>query len=743
MIGGPAGFLAGAFVALDLHHIAVSKVVHIDLMLTLLITACAVCYLQWLATSKLAWKLLAGVAWGLAVSTKPTAILILPGLGLANAVAYFLYRKRRSHPLIDWSDVWTGILGLGVFASIYTRMWYPVGRQGYKLNVWHGRKIWVDRLGDFTSAHALLCMIGIAGLGALSLYALRRASAQSASGSQARRPQPVSAGLARHVFHIGALSTLFAAIALLVPQVLKNMLGYWIWALGLQGEKHVAYGRVWQAPPYGYTGFLLSKPSSLVLIGAVLGLACIPLLANRLARTARADERAEKQLLAVSLAGFVCLFWLLGLSTSSKQAWRYAMPIVPMLSVLAAYGLFHAGLFLVALVTKARQSVRFAAQTALVAMLIIIDAGSALAWAANPELFFNLVSGGLPAAIERKSPLPFAAQNEVVDFLHDFALKQPRRPLQVTVIGDPQTLRYAYDRRHPVDGEPDGRKTNLVSIRNWTGHARGQYVVVFESMLDRLEGNWKSLEIAQPVFRHELQGVRLASVYPVLPPTVEDPLVIRAASNISHRVGKLEAVNSADPKADVASLPDGTAVRNRMLIARPKRDRAGYLLSNSYVNVAAGKYRAVYQVSIPVTAPELALDADSRPVARVTLSKKCTREISLSELQNSAGRGVSQISFECAFTEPAYVQLQVYWFGKVPFALHTVTVAPSTSEVFAAVSASEASASEGPVSEVPVSESAEALDAAVADGAPADEQLPGSNTIGRRDDGADADDSGE
>jgi hypothetical protein len=122
-------FAAALLVALDPFFIANSKVLHVDGLLTALMSSSALAMLVFLREKRWRWVILSGVLGGLALLTKSPAMFLLPYVALCLGVGSLTDRDNG----ISWRDAVLG--GLGwlavaclVYAALYPAMWAdPLG----------------------------------------------------------------------------------------------------------------------------------------------------------------------------------------------------------------------------------------------------------------------------------------------------------------------------------------------------------------------------------------------------------------------------------------------------------------------------------------------------------------------------------------------------------------------------------------------------------------------------------------
>ncbi|MCG3206830.1 MAG: hypothetical protein FOGNACKC_00429 [Anaerolineae bacterium] len=141
----PVAFTATLLLALDPFFINYSRVIHHDALVTVFTVTSLLTFMVFLESGKAAdtatemggtpprpaalfsragWLVLSGVALGLALLTKPTALILLPVIGLM--LLWRIYQHRQWHWLA-WGMVWAGV-GLLAFWLVWPALWQdPLG----------------------------------------------------------------------------------------------------------------------------------------------------------------------------------------------------------------------------------------------------------------------------------------------------------------------------------------------------------------------------------------------------------------------------------------------------------------------------------------------------------------------------------------------------------------------------------------------------------------------------------------
>ncbi|MCB0321929.1 MAG: glycosyltransferase family 39 protein [Bdellovibrionales bacterium] len=615
-LGTTPALLAGLLLALDPHHIGLSRQAHLDSILTLCVLLTVGTYVHAVRLRRLSLKLLAGFFWGLAILTKPTALAVLPALAAYKLVRVLLVSKdtdKGERTIVSLSDVFAALVGQATFVLLYNRMWYHDSDYRIRLGIKSKLADGVYAVGSFLQATPLVPLALLAGLG-IATYALRR------KGKALAVLLPVSALLASIVL---ALT--------LVPQVLENIIRFWLWVVGLSREKHVGYGITWPAPEGGYLELYLNELPLLCLAGVVLAtIFCLWDL-----RSIRGLRTRERMALVVYLPVFVVL-WTFPLSISDKQTIRYVMPAVPMVYLLSGFGFVRLLKSLLQRVSEQRGLVTAPprAFVAYAACLVGFQGYLDAKWAPDFNLFYNQLSDGLQGAVERGTGLSLAGTADVVNFL---AAKEPfakGQPLLVMTAGDPQVLQYQARRV--------GLPTSKVRFIGVQPLHSADYLVSFPQFRKHMLAE-ESLELTkqQPVFSYEREGASLVTVHQIPVPRYNGDFHVKARRT-RRQVGRSDAF-----------VEDAVSVL-------PGRDARGYMLFALNPPLPPDAYRAKFQLQLPSTASLGGLQPE-RYAVRLDFGR-CERVVTLGELSGEP----ASFDVSCDFQDNVRPQLRIYWFGNVP-----------------------------------------------------------------------------
>ncbi len=617
---------------LDPHHAGLSRQAHIDSGLTLFVATTVIAYMAAVHRGSARLKILAGLLWGAAVLTKPTALALLPFF-----VAYKFVRNRfvsveedsGERTLVSWSDVYAFLAGQFLLGLLYTRMWHHDSDYRIRLAVHssiadaayaaglHMQAVWPLVLLP------VLLLLGWIGYGSKT------------SRQQAWRPALLVA------------SVLVFALTL-VPAVVENLIRFWTWVAGLSGEKHKAYGTVWSPPEYGYLSLYVSQLPTVVLIGIFLSIVYL-----LLDYKAGSEESRVRKSIIVSVLALVAL-WTLPLSISSKQTLRYVVPVLPAIYLFAVYGFSR-------LMLSGLSRVAFSGSVSVAgALLIGFFLGYAklsLAWAPDYDLYHNAVSGGLVEAVKRGRGIALAGVPDALAFLHEESIRRDRR-LSVVVFGDAEVIKFSYAQKY--------RKPRL-TFRSSYGTYDADMLIVFPQFKEALADSEFSRVAGESLkFRYKKAGAELLEVYEVPIPcySPERDMHIPAVHQL-RRTGRLLKF------ADIAPIvPDGFAGDFDAIQAVPGVDPRGYLLFGNALRFNPGTYTARFWLMLP---PGAALDPGLTPeryVVRIELGR-CQSVVVLKDLSDQA---FLPMEVSCNFDAEVQAPLRAYWFGNVPVAVYGVRI---------------------------------------------------------------------
>ncbi len=634
LIGFSAVMLATVLLALDCQHISLTRIAHIDGALTLLATSCLLLG-YYAERSRSIWaKLAAGLLWGMAVATKPTAVTLL-GCFFAYKVFRRWYCSRyleNPPPLLEWSDIWAVVVGHAFLGVTYTKLWNPNNTYVTKHLIDPPFVGWVNS-ANATLLASPLFLSALLGVTALCLLRLR------------------SLKFSKLEFHLLNLLTLASCLLLAVgffPVTIGNFSRFWYWVAGLSNRNHEAYGMVWSPPAYGYLEIWVRRLPSLILIGLFFAIAFF----LRRQRQVWNLETAER-------AAFLCalfaaaVIWTLPLGISAKQTTRYVVPMFPAIFLFAGWGLVQLFSSFCEYSNWRSLGRPFAGSSvaqvkgALLALIIIAQGMITRSWYPNYALYFNSLTGGIGGALSHSFVLSPLGYETALERIHQEALLSNQKQ-HVEVFGDLELMKYAYARMYPKESR------KKVVFRRYQNGIGSRWVLAFSSFVRRGKESFGDTSRFTPEFTLQEHGATVFQLLRVVVPTFSEKEIIPVSQG-----ARAEGV-----VREFAS--DGDVV-----IANPKQSGDGYINFDQYVRVHPGRYRVSYLLALlPDAKSETGVLPENR-VIRLEFSTACTRTLLRSELSSFR---LMEYSFECNFTAPTRAQLSAYWFGKTALRLGDMTI---------------------------------------------------------------------
>lgn len=607
LFGVVPAFFAGLLLMLDPHHVGLSRLAHLDAALTTFILLATLLYVVGVQHNRRGFVLWSGVVWGLAIATKPTAAAFVPAL--------FLYRMIRWRRLPErpaplwWVDVWAVIIGHAVLVGLSTRFWSHKSEFLLKLKVRSGVARAFHRTGLWLEEHLWVAFGGSVLLLVLVMVCLRLN----------RRGV-----LGRWSCHLSALLALFFLILALAPALLENIARYWSWAAGLSGLAHDGFGHRWPSPTYGYFSLIAASLPELVLVGLLLGLVALAVCALR-------GERSER----ICLLGFILVFavlWCIPLQTASKQGWRYALPVVPFLYLLCAYGYWSA----VQLLAERRKSLARSQQMSILLLIVVVlwQSSSLIRFEPYPLVYVNYLMGGLKGAERFNISYPPVGLVHAAQVL-DAEAKRRNSEIFVTLLGDEETMRLAA-RLLPMP---------RAQVRySFFKKESADYLLAPVQLRDQMLGDgWQEVLNNPPIFRYAFQGAVVYEIFTVPATSLEVPwdVTFRHMAQVTGRMHPKECLE-----------------------VRSGLDRRGVVASHFGLNVEAMTVHA--QLKGEVITP------DEDALIELSLGGDCKRSFRPVDHMNSDGE--FEVEFDCAISASRRVRPVVAWSGKGALCLRGITL---------------------------------------------------------------------
>lgn len=470
-------FCVGFLLALGPRTIDLSTLAHIDTSFAVVTTVTIMVYLMALRRGSIPLKLVAGLLFGLCILSKPTCIALIPAFILAKSILRWRWPETYKELPVAWSDVWVALVALTIFVGGYTRLWYH--HKPYP--EWEG----IDRtipdllygMGRELQSGAL-CLVLVAVLGAIACNVGRKLLSRT----------PLT--WADHLLKLGAALTLSWA---LFPVAFENLTVYYMRVFALTGVEHHSFHGSTPPIPGGYFTLGLVDLPPLILISTML----MPLLF--IPRIRHTLTQSEQQLWIMSSC--TALVWILFLSTSSKQAWRYALPVVPQIYIIATLSLCALG--------------RFIKTPRLPFILLILGQFKAV-YRGYPhwDLYQSPFAPPPQLAYEIGAFHPRTGQVEALRFIAEQS-RQRAKKMYVTVFGDGKTLTDEADRWL-------GERAHHLYF-GYYREDRADYVLV-QGHIKVVDARFEKYLSHEPVYVARAKGVPFISIYEVKRENAELPL---------------------------------------------------------------------------------------------------------------------------------------------------------------------------------------------------------------------------
>lgn len=395
-------FCVGVLLALGPRAIDLSQIAHIDTIFSVVVTLTVMTYLTALRANSIRLKFAAGVLFGLCLLSKPTCIALIPAFMVAKAILRLRWPETFKEGPIAWSDVWVGFTALLVFVLGYTRMWH----HHIAYPQWEG----IDRtIPEYLFSVGSALSHGILGIGLVAVLIL----------SIVHLIKTWRSGRALSWVEQTIALVSFVALAwIAMPQAFENLALYFMRVFALTSVKHVSFRGITPPIPGGYITLASADLPPVVLISVFL----MPLLFIPAIR--RTLSSSEQQLWV--MASVVSIVWILFLSTSSKQAWRYALPVAPQIYIIACLSLCALGRFI---------------QSPKVPLVLLLLGQVKAVYRAYPhwDLYQSPFAPPPPVAAQLGIFHPRTGQREALLYLMSEAKKRGQE-VHVTVFGDGKLL---------------------------------------------------------------------------------------------------------------------------------------------------------------------------------------------------------------------------------------------------------------------------------------------------------------
>lgn len=587
LVGFVPSVVAALLLALDPRHIGLSQMAHLDTALGTFAIGSILIFGLALKRGSYYLEILGGAIWGLAIATKPTSVVIFPAYILTRVFYHYLFPSRNSRQF-SLAPLYSLLAGQVVLAVLCTRFWVHLSDYRGRLGIRTPLARWAWQLGSVLEDYGYL-LLGLTAIAVSAAIVFHRQKQNAL----------------KWVTHVAALCSSLLLLLSLFPQVFENLFRFWAWVAGLKNENHTSFGVTKPVTPNGYVDLFFAEVPTLVSFSIIAG---VLLLAVRFFR-----GRFERTSAFLALPVLVAFLWVVPLNFSSKQAWRYAIAVMPGLYLLV-------GVFLCWLTKSIASRVRLPLlQPTLLFVVILLQSYVTFSWRGHHGIFFSFISGGIPAAYARVEGAPFAGQNEVIDFLIQSVKDEP---LYVTVIGDSKNLSAILSDRHPK-----------YSSKIRFGYFPPQYADYFLHFASHphmlpLTG-WDEVLASAPAFTYTFRGSELALLHRVPFP--------KYGEGYSFRFEELHRQTGTKERDHVGRTS---------LVVEEGRDEKGYLFFTSPVRVKAGVYRARFDFDEGSSSTDSGLEVRFGPCSEF--------------LQKSNGAA----EIHCLIPKDGKYPFSGYWSGK-------------------------------------------------------------------------------
>lgn len=469
-------FSIGTLLAFGPRNIDLSTIAHIDTIFGVVTTLTIITYLSALRWSNERLKILSGVLFGLCILSKPTCVSLIPAFALAKTILRWRWPETYKEAAVTWSDVWVVLIALTVFVGGYTRLWHH--HRPYPQ--WEG----IDR-----AIPEYLYSVGMTLRSGLPLYALIVVLALSALVVGRKLVRGTRLVWVDHLLAIGAA---IAFAWTIMPAAFENLTLYYMRVFALTGATHRSFHGTTPPVPGGYLTLGLIDLPPLIVISALL----TPLLFIPRMRRVLTDSEQQLWVMACCTA----FIWIIFLSTSSKQAWRYAVPVAPQIYIIASFTLCALG--------RAIDTPRLP-----IALLLLGQAKAFYRGYPNWDLYQSPLAPPAQLAYEIGVFHPRAPQVDALRFLGE-RQRESREKVQVTVFGDGKTLT-AESERWLGESAPHIK----------FGYFRegiADYVLV-QGNIKVIDANFQKYLTREPVYVARAKGVPVISIYDIAPSIGREP----------------------------------------------------------------------------------------------------------------------------------------------------------------------------------------------------------------------------
>ena len=600
LVSTPIAFVSCLLLILDPRFIANSRIAHLDITQGLFVLISVVYYFYGVELKKHFYKILSGFFWGLSILTKPTAIALVPAFLIYRLLRIFYFKLNKNQKnlgeksILSWSDFYCLVLGQLTFVCLYTRMWQFESEYTTRLKIHNQFTNFIYSLGEILANNIYIVFIVCAFLFLYFILQYRRKV-------------------------ISFYTVLFIFILLtysLAPHIYRNIFLFWSWVGGLTAETHRAFNNIEQPLAFGYIKLaLFILPEYVILL---LPFSLIFLIV-------KFKKFTQKEFFII-IAGLVILIWGVLLNTSSKQSWRYMMPVLPFVYLLTVLGLAKIQNFISNKIAK----------LILPSFIFILCLYNLYSWYPNYQIYFNKISGGLEGTISRGQQYEFTGASEAIKYLNQNA---ECNSCNIAIFRDQRIFTYIYKNL--------SNQTNKNLIFGYFNPKKADYLVYDPNITGNIPREWKSTLENNPRFQYDFKNVTLLHVNRV---TKDN----KKFQDLEFNVDRIFMDTGIVKKSK----------KGKSILLRPKESKPGKIFSDNGIEVDKGKYSFSFDFRYLQNKNRKRQIKDSETILEIKLNS-CSKVFNYSEIKLEQQK---TILLSCDIKETrAYPK--IYWTGKVPISI--------------------------------------------------------------------------
>ena len=642
VFGFQVAFLGALITSLEVEQVAYSRIAHLDGVFSVLILLSIFSYWYAVEYNKLWAKIISGIFWGLSLSTRTFAVVLIPIFLLYRLLRLYCTSDKQDkgeRTFISASDFWVLLLGHTIMTLVFTRMWHYPSDYLISWNVQSPLADYIYSISKTLQLHLLpLSLLLFLALGILWVLAKKNI-----------RLIPDFAWTSAFAYIILTLS--------ISPERYDNLIRYYFRMLGLAKITHKSFGHSWTSSPWDYLDLFFSKPTHLALFGFFAAILFFVLSARKLQQT----EQGRKHLSFFLLTLLIIFLWCFILSFTHQHAYRYIFPVTTLALGISAYGIMSLLKKLVFLTNFQEQKINIL-PSSIFFILVALTLFSQLAilYSSSPDflLYANSITGGLKGSVERNHRPLLAGFNDTLTALHENASLDSIT--NVHLIADKTTVENTYKRLFL------NKKTNGLYFHFFSSADNADFVFVVESQLDsNTASRLNDLSIFEKIFDYKVDNVSLTRLYRVLPQsynTHTEKKVAKAFSYIGHTIRASEALYTEQA---------GVHNDEKLLYAHSSKDKHSYIFYWERPYFKPGRYRIGLTMGIPLKS-SYTTSSENPPVIFFELKNVCKRKIFYKELIVGS---LKEYDMDCEIKTTSREELRAFWDGQIPVVVLSYKIA--------------------------------------------------------------------